>query len=168
MRDRFVPVISLLVASFIASANATAASDVEQRIERIQSGLVPPVVVKGNGVIVMTNSDNGGAYRQDDGTILTFWRDGAQVRVRIWGEPILDLFPTWKRSTSRKRSIFASPFPGLAEARTLGFGELQRISFRSVAPNGSDIFDVKFANGTHEFRILLLPDGRVDRAGFSP
>jgi hypothetical protein len=36
-----------------------------------------------------------------------------------------------------------------------------------VAPNGSDIYDVMFANGTYQFRILMLRDGCVDRAGFS-
>jgi hypothetical protein len=246
----------------------------------------------GNGVIIMTNSDSGGAllpeltrtiayeqgwpglapvervlnavapgsfdrysgaYRQEDGTVLTFWRDGGQVRARIWGEPVLDLFPTseteyfaktidirvafsgsggsadvagfvyqnrgqrpqkrlaeadaktalaWSQAMEKRiseqtatpgaeaalRALIAGVASGkpdygrLSEglgritrqqlsslqATVQGFGMLETVSFRRVAPNGADIFDVKFANGTYEFRILLLPDGRVDRAGFAP
>jgi hypothetical protein len=190
-----------------------------------------------------------GAYRQQDGSVVTFWRDGAQVRVHEWGEPVRDFFPTseteyfartiatrvtfagtgdtadttaiihlrddqrhlnrlpdddaraaleWSQNTEKRiREQTATPgseaalrtlIAGLAagrpsyetmspafanqqlpflQAAARGFGDLHALAFMSVAPDGSDIYEAKLANGTYEFRLLMLRDGRIDRAGFN-
>jgi CubicO group peptidase (beta-lactamase class C family) len=48
------------------------------------------------------------------------------------------------------------------------FGALQSLSFKGVAPNGADIYQLKFENGSLEYKILLGADGKVEGAGFRP
>lgn len=48
------------------------------------------------------------------------------------------------------------------------FGALESIFFRGVGPGGYDIYGVKFANGSAEFRLLLTPDGKADDVLFRP
>ena len=40
-------------------------------------------------------------------------------------------------------------------------GPLQSITFRAVGPGGADIYDVKYANATWEWRISMGSDGKV-------
>ncbi|MGJ4945366.1 M56 family metallopeptidase [Bradyrhizobium sp. HKCCYLS1011] len=47
-------------------------------------------------------------------------------------------------------------------------GDVQSIFFRGVGGGGYDIYGVKFANGSAEFRILVGPEGRVDDVLFRP
>ncbi|MGA7807955.1 M56 family metallopeptidase [Bradyrhizobium sp.] len=47
-------------------------------------------------------------------------------------------------------------------------GTVESIFFRGVGPGGYDIYGVKFANGSAEFRILLAQDGKVDDVLFRP
>jgi ribosomal protein S30 len=49
-----------------------------------------------------------------------------------------------------------------------GLGPLQSISFRRVEPDGSNVYDIKFANGNTEWHVLLGPDGKVEGEGFRP
>ena len=35
-----------------------------------------------------------GAYRFASGAIVTFWRDGSQIRTRIWGQRVTNMFPS--------------------------------------------------------------------------
>lgn len=48
------------------------------------------------------------------------------------------------------------------------FGTLETIAFKRVAPNGWDFYEVKFANATREFGILMQEDGKIFGAVFSP
>ena len=41
-------------------------------------------------------------------------------------------------------------------------GAVESIFFRGVGPGGYDIYGVKFANGSAEFRLLLGADGKAD------
>ena len=45
-------------------------------------------------------------------------------------------------------------------------GALQSVSFKGVAPNGADLYQVKFENGSAEYRILLGADGKIEGANF--
>jgi CubicO group peptidase (beta-lactamase class C family) len=45
-------------------------------------------------------------------------------------------------------------------------GALESVTFHAVGPAGPDIYEVKFANGSQEWRIWLSPDGKVDSANF--
>jgi beta-lactamase regulating signal transducer with metallopeptidase domain len=47
-------------------------------------------------------------------------------------------------------------------------GAVESIFFRGVSPGGYDIYGVKFANGSGEFRLLLGADGNADDAIFRP
>nr|WP_284416443.1 MULTISPECIES: M56 family metallopeptidase [unclassified Bradyrhizobium] len=53
-----------------------------------------------------------------------------------------------------------------ASFKTLG--EVESIFFRGVGSGGYDIYGVKFANGTAEFRLLMTPDGKADDVTFRP
>jgi beta-lactamase regulating signal transducer with metallopeptidase domain len=57
-----------------------------------------------------------------------------------------------------------------AELRTtfLSLGKVEAIFFRGVGPGGYDIYGVKFANGSAEFRLLLGDDGKVEDVTFQP
>jgi DNA-binding transcriptional MerR regulator len=41
-------------------------------------------------------------------------------------------------------------------------GPLQAVRFKGVARDGWDVYDVNFANGSMEWRIVLASDGRID------
>lgn len=42
------------------------------------------------------------------------------------------------------------------------FGAVKSIFFRGVSGGGYDVYGVKFAKGTAEFRVLFEPDGKID------
>ena len=46
-----------------------------------------------------------------------------------------------------------------------GFGALQSVTFKGVAPEGWDIYETVFEKNKMEFRIVLTPDGKT--AGIS-
>jgi hypothetical protein len=50
----------------------------------------------------------------------------------------------------------------------VSLGAVESIFFRGVGPGGYDIYGVKFANGSAEFRLLLGPDGKVNDVLFRP
>lgn len=56
----------------------------------------------------------------------------------------------------------------LAQKALASAGPLQSITFNGVGPAGGDIYTVKFANATWEWRIALLPDGRVSALSGHP
>ncbi len=45
-------------------------------------------------------------------------------------------------------------------------GAVDSVTFKSVAPNGADIYDVNFEHGLTEWRITLQPDGKIEGVGF--
>jgi len=48
-------------------------------------------------------------------------------------------------------------------------GELKAMTFKSVSPEGMDIYDLEFEHGHAEARMApLTPDGKVQIRGFSP
>jgi beta-lactamase regulating signal transducer with metallopeptidase domain len=50
----------------------------------------------------------------------------------------------------------------------VAFGKVESVFFRGVGPGGYDIYGVKFANGSADFRLLLDADGKVDDVYFQP
>ncbi|MFX4481904.1 hypothetical protein ABTA99_19740, partial [Acinetobacter baumannii] len=54
------------------------------------------------------------------------------------------------------------------EAQLNAFGVVESIFFRGVGPGGYDIYGVKFAKGSAEFRVLLGLDGKADDVIFRP
>jgi hypothetical protein len=55
--------------------------------------LAPPERVL-NAVDPETFDRYVGAYQFPNGTVFVFWRDGAQVHSRVWGQGVVDLFST--------------------------------------------------------------------------
>jgi beta-lactamase regulating signal transducer with metallopeptidase domain len=54
------------------------------------------------------------------------------------------------------------------QAMFKALGAVESIFFRGVGPGGYDIYGVKFANGSAEFRLLLAADGKADDVLFRP
>jgi hypothetical protein len=53
-----------------------------------------------------------------------------------------------------------------SEALINSLGSLQSLTFKGVGPGGFDIYEVKFDNGSVDWRISLAPDGKVAGIGF--
>jgi hypothetical protein len=53
----------------------------------------------------------------------------------------------------------------LTEGLIASLGALQSVSFKGVGPGGGDIYELKFDNGTLDWRILLAADGKVAGVG---
>ena len=49
-----------------------------------------------------------------------------------------------------------------------GLGPLKSVTFRTVAPNGADVFTVAFEKGSTEWTIALGDNGRIDGLGLRP
>jgi hypothetical protein len=47
------------------------------------------------------------------------------------------------------------------QAELAKLGTLESLTFKSVGPDGADIYEAKFANGTQEWRLRLAPDGKL-------
>jgi CubicO group peptidase (beta-lactamase class C family) len=54
------------------------------------------------------------------------------------------------------------------QASIVQLGALQTVTFKGVGPGGADIYQVKFENGSLEYRIWLGPDGKMESAGVRP
>jgi hypothetical protein len=48
--------------------------------------------------------------------------------------------------------------------RLTELGALKSVAFKGVAPNGANIYQLQFEQGSFEYRIGLAPDGKVDFA----
>ena len=59
--------------------------------------------------------------------------------------------------------------PPFALQAILGrLGALRAVSFRGVSNLGSDIYLAHFANGSAEWRISLIKDGKIGRIALGP
>jgi hypothetical protein len=54
------------------------------------------------------------------------------------------------------------------QATVTQLGAIQSVTFKGVGPAGPDIYQVKFENGSLEYRIWLAPDGKVESANVRP
>jgi hypothetical protein len=77
------------------------------------------------------------------------------------GEPRYDLMSPALAEVTRQQ------LPQLKDTITQ-FGAVQSVTFKSVAPNGADIFEVKFEHGSSEWRIILDADGKTQGIGLRP
>ncbi len=75
------------------------------------------------------------------------------------GEPKYELMsPDQAESTRRHLPELKSAINEL--------GALESVTFKSVAPDGADIYEVSFSNGITEWRIALEPDGKIARVRY--
>lgn len=75
--------------------------------------------------------------------------------------------PNYGMMSPRLADNIRRQFPQL-HAMFEGLGTVETIFFRGVGPGGYDIYGVKFANGSAEFRLLLNADGKTDDVLFRP
>jgi CubicO group peptidase (beta-lactamase class C family) len=52
------------------------------------------------------------------------------------------------------------------KSTVIQLGAVQSVTFKGVGTGGRDIYEVKFENGLTEFRIGLMPDGKIEGMGF--
>jgi serine-type D-Ala-D-Ala carboxypeptidase/endopeptidase len=62
-------------------------------------------------------------------------------------------------------SVLARQNESPTEALISSLGSLQSLTFKGVGPGGADIYEVKFDNGLVDWRIVLVPDGKVASVG---
>jgi len=91
---------------------------------------------------------------------------GSEAALRRLIEGLASGQPHYAEMSSGLADLTRRELPGLQKA-VAGFGSLQSIAFKSVAPNGADIYKVTFEHGVREFQLRLDTDGRVDFAFFS-
>jgi len=72
--------------------------------------------------------------------------------------------PKYDQMSSGLADVTRRQLPQL-KARIAAMGALQSVSFKGVGPGGMDIYEVKFENGSSEWRIILSPDGKTDGVG---
>jgi hypothetical protein len=77
------------------------------------------------------------------------------------GKPNYDLMGPNLAATTRQQLPQLQP-------NFVQLGSLQSVTFKGVGPAGADIYQVRFTNGSAEFRIGLGPDGKVETAAMRP
>jgi len=73
----------------------------------------------------------------------------------ISGQPNYDLLNPGLANATRQQ---LSQLQSMVKPR----GAVQSLKFKGVGPAGADIYDVKFENGTFEYRVLLGMDGKIN------
>ena len=56
----------------------------------------------------------------------------------------------------------------MSQAIVARLGALRSVSFRGVSALGSDVYIAHFANGSAEWRIGLVKDGKIGRIALGP
>ncbi len=95
---------------------------------------------------------------QAPGTEAALRRTIEELRL---GEPKYELMSAALANVTRQQ------LPQLKSTITQ-FGAVQSVTFKGVGPAGADIYEVKFEQGSTEWRILLDADGKAASVGFRP
>ena len=76
----------------------------------------------------------------------------------VRGEPNYDLLsPTMQEATRQQLPLL--------QQRMQAMGAIESVTFAEVDAQGADAFDVKFANGSLRWMIVVAPDGKTTMAG---
>jgi hypothetical protein len=75
--------------------------------------------------------------------------------------------PTYQRMSPQLADKMRRQLPEL-QSTLEALGILEQVFFRAVGPTGHDVYLVKFANGTAEFRIEVAADGTIMDANVRP
>jgi hypothetical protein len=73
--------------------------------------------------------------------------------------------PDYARMSPGFADVTRQQLPDL-KSTVIQLGAVQSVTFKGVGPGGRDIYEVKFENGLTEFRIGLMPDGKIEGMGF--
>ena len=93
---------------------------------------------------------------QAPGSETALRRDIEELRL---GQPKYDLLSPALADVTRQQ------LPQL-KAIIAELGAVQSVTFKGVAKNGADIYEVKFEHGSTEWRIMLESDGKIASVGF--
>jgi CubicO group peptidase (beta-lactamase class C family) len=77
------------------------------------------------------------------------------------GQPNYDLMSPGLATATRQQ------LPQI-QANIIRLGAVKTISFKGVGPAGADIYEVKFENGSLEYRIFVAADGKIEGANMRP
>jgi serine-type D-Ala-D-Ala carboxypeptidase/endopeptidase len=92
---------------------------------------------------------------------------GSEASIRRQIDELQQRQPKLEEFTSTLAEIARPQMPH-AEELIAGLGALQSVDFKSVGPGGADIYNVKFAHGSLEWRIFLDAQGKVANQFFHP
>jgi len=90
-----------------------------------------------------------------------------EATVRRMIEELRSGQPDYNRMSANLAAVTRQQLQQL-QASITRLGAIQTISFKGVGPAGADIYEVKFENGSLEYRIMLGPDGKAETAGIRP
>ena len=92
---------------------------------------------------------------------------GSEAALRRLIEGLATGKPRYDELSPELAQITREQLPALQKS-IVGFGPLQSVSFKGVAPGGADIYEVTFDHAVREFGLFLGPDSRIHFAMFSP
>jgi CubicO group peptidase (beta-lactamase class C family) len=88
---------------------------------------------------------------------------GSEAAVRLAMEGLRTGKLDYDRMNPSLAAATRQQMPQL-QSMMVQLGALQSVTFKGVGPGGFDIYQVKFANGSLDYRILLGVDGKVEGA----
>jgi CubicO group peptidase (beta-lactamase class C family) len=92
---------------------------------------------------------------------------GSEAALRKMIEDVRLGKPDYDTMSSGLSAVTRQQLPQLQSTVTQ-LGTIQSVTFNGVGPAGPDIYQVKFENGSLEYRIWLAPDGKVESASVRP
>jgi D-alanyl-D-alanine-carboxypeptidase/D-alanyl-D-alanine-endopeptidase len=110
--------------------------------------------------------------KQLEDTVVQRFKDqkpfsGSEAAIRVQIDELQRKQPTYERMTPEFAEV-ARPQADHTEGLIGGLGALQSIAFKGVGPGGFDIYQVKFEQGSLDWRILLDFDGKVAGEALRP
>jgi CubicO group peptidase (beta-lactamase class C family) len=92
---------------------------------------------------------------------------GSEAALRRAIEELRRGQPDYSQMSAAFAEVTRQQLPSLKET-ILQLGSVQSITFKGVGPGGRDIYEVKFENGLTEWRIGMMPDGKIEGIGLRP
>lgn len=92
---------------------------------------------------------------------------GAEAAITRMSEELARGEPNYELLSPQMAEVTRAQLSTLTE-RLSSLGAIESVTFVEVAPNGGDVYDVQYANGTLRWMIALDADGRTAGAGFQP
>jgi hypothetical protein len=86
---------------------------------------------------------------------------GSEALVRMQMEKLRTGNPDYDRMVPPVANVTRQQLPQI-QARLADLGALQSATFKGVASNGADIYQLKFENGSFEYRIATGADGKLE------
>jgi hypothetical protein len=138
-------------------------------------GVAPDVSVPSSDALAIALQRLGDAPSSNDINALSVARlftprsvaqPGSKAALRNYIEGAARGEPPYRQMTDEWSKDVQTDLTSLTKSAAR-FGPIVDINFREVDGMGSDLYDVKFANGTEPWLIVLTPDGKIAVA-FSP